>query len=440
MRPACTALISSVNYTGKKIALINLPVLMSILTEQLINITDAVFLGHVGDVELGASALAGIGFLAIYMTGFGFSLGLQVVIARRNGEGRLQETGRTFFQGVFFLSALAIVLCGSARWLSPVILRHLIASDEVFRAVVRYLDWRVWGLLFSFPFLALRAFLVGITRTKALTVAALTAVVVNIPGNYLLLFRLDLGISGAATASAAAELCALAVLLFRVWGDRDKSRYGLRCTPDLKVLGAVLRISVWSMFQSFVSVAPWFLFFVAVEHLGETELAAANIIRSVSALFFVIVSSFGTTTGSLAGNLTGAGEAGKIPALCGKVIRLGYAAGGPLIVLALVFRRQVIGLYTDNPALVEAAALPFAVMLLNYAFALPAYVWMNAVSGTGATRTAFLFQATTIVFYLAYLWAVSYVQAPFLAFWGAEYLFVILLGLQSLVYLRKRRD
>ena len=38
--------------------------------EQLINITDAVFLGHVGEIELGASALAGIYYLAIYMLGF----------------------------------------------------------------------------------------------------------------------------------------------------------------------------------------------------------------------------------------------------------------------------------------------------------------------------------------------------------------------------------
>lgn len=51
--------------------------------EQLINITDAVFLGHVGEVELGASALAGIYYLAIYMLGFGFSIGLQVMIARK---------------------------------------------------------------------------------------------------------------------------------------------------------------------------------------------------------------------------------------------------------------------------------------------------------------------------------------------------------------------
>ena len=90
------------NYTYKKIWLIAFPVMMSILIEQLINITDALFLGHVGDVELGASALAGIWFLAIYMLGFGFSLGLQVVIARRNGEQRYSETGKTFFLRFFF--------------------------------------------------------------------------------------------------------------------------------------------------------------------------------------------------------------------------------------------------------------------------------------------------------------------------------------------------
>ena len=71
--------------------------------EQLINITDAVFLGHVGEIELGASAIAGIYYLAIYMLGFGFSIGLQVMVARRNGEQDYKETGKTFFQGLFFL-------------------------------------------------------------------------------------------------------------------------------------------------------------------------------------------------------------------------------------------------------------------------------------------------------------------------------------------------
>ena len=99
------------HYTYKQIWLINFPVMMSILMEQLINITDAVFLGHVGEVELGASAIAGIYYLAVYMLGFGFSIGLQVMIARRNGECDYGKAGKIFFQGFFFLSGLAILLC-----------------------------------------------------------------------------------------------------------------------------------------------------------------------------------------------------------------------------------------------------------------------------------------------------------------------------------------
>lgn len=128
------------NYTYKQIWLINLPVMMSVLMEQLINITDAVFLGHVGEVELGASALAGIYYLATYMLGFGFSIGLQVMITRRNGEQNYAETGRTFFQGLFFLSGLALSLCLLIQGLSPFLLKQLITSPEIYQAVTDYLD------------------------------------------------------------------------------------------------------------------------------------------------------------------------------------------------------------------------------------------------------------------------------------------------------------
>ena len=404
--------------------------MMSILIEQLINITDAIFLGHVGEIELGASALAGIWYLAIYMLGFGFSLGLQVVVARRNGERHYSETGKTFFQGLFFLSVLAVFLCLLSKLFSPMILSRLITSVEVYHAVIDYLDGRIWGLLFSFPFLALRSFLVGITRTKALNMAALTAVLVNIPGNWLLISHWNMGIAGAAIASSFAEACSLAVLAIHVLCKMDKRFYGLSCSFDKAVLFHVCRVSVWSMFHSFI------LFFVAIEHLGELQLAVANILRSISTLFFVIVNSFAATTGSLVSNLIGADERGKVFPLCNRVIRLGYAIGFPLITLALLFHQPVISVYTDNPAIVQTAWLPFVVMLLNYVFALPGYVYMNAVTGTGATRTAFIFQATTIAIYLLYLWGLSYLDVPLAVYWTVEYLFVIGLGVQSVIYLK----
>ena len=408
--------------------------------EQLINITDALFLGHVGEVELGASAIAGIYYLAIYMLGFGFCIGLQVMIARRNGEQKYKETGKTFFQGVFFLSGLAIFLCLFILSVSPLILRRLITSSEIYQAVIRYLDWRSFGLLFSFPFLAIRSFLVGITQTKALSWAAVTAVLINISLNYFLIFTLNLGISGSAMASSLAEMGSFGILCFYLWKKIDKDTYGLKWVYDGNLQGKVFRLSVWSMLHAFISVAPWFLFFVAIEHLGKTELAISNITRSVSAMFFVIANSFAVTTGSLVSNAIGAGEKEAIFPICRKILKLGYLIGFPLVGIALLGNQWIIGFYTNNELLIRQAFIPFVVMLLNYTFALPGYVYLNAVGGTGKTRTTFIFQVTTTVVYLIYLyWLSCYTKAPLAVYMTAEYLFVILLAAQSLIYLKRKQ-
>lgn len=204
------------NFTSKQIWLINYPVMMSVLVEQLINITDAIFLGHVGETELGASAIAGMYYLSLYILGFGFSLGLQVMIARRNGERRPAETGKVFFQGLFFLTTLAISLVTLSKVFTPFILQHLLTSTEIYEAVIQYLDWRTFGLFFAFPMLAFRAFFVGITKTRVLTASAITLASMNVLLNYLLIFGAGkipaLGISGAAMASTISELGGLFVL------------------------------------------------------------------------------------------------------------------------------------------------------------------------------------------------------------------------------------
>ena len=428
------------NYTYKQIWLINYPVMMSILMEQLINITDALFLGHVGEVELGASALACVYYMAIYILGFGFSLGLQVMIARKNGEQQYEKTGRTFFQGLFFLCGLAVALILVSYWITPPVMQYFISSPQIYQAVIDYLNWRCFGLLFSFPFLAFRSFYVGITKTKVLTLVALTAVIINIPCNYLFIFGLDLGIAGAAMASSFAEAGSLLIILIYTLRVTDKVKYGLQMVYDGKLLKAVLRLSGWSMMHSFVSTAPWFLFFIAIERLGKVQLAVSNITRSVSTLFFVIVNSFGATTASLVSNLIGEGKGTQLFPLCRKILKLGYAIGLPLIVLALLFSRQIMGCYTDNTRLIEIASTPFIVMLLNYLFAVPGFVYISALTGTGDTRTAFIFQVTTIIVYLIYLYVLSYCfTTPLAVYLTAEYLFVAMLGIQSYIYLKRKQ-
>ena len=88
---------------------------MSLLMEHMIGLTDTAYLGRVGEVELGASALAGVYYLVIYMLGFGFSIGAQVLIARRNGAQEYKRIGPVFLQGnIFPVVACSVVVYGFA--------------------------------------------------------------------------------------------------------------------------------------------------------------------------------------------------------------------------------------------------------------------------------------------------------------------------------------
>ena len=88
--------------------------------EQLIGMTDTAFLGRVGEVELGASAIAGVYYLAIFMMAFGFSIGAQILIARRNGEQQYQAIGPIFIR----VSLSAFTRSGSIHSFAVLLTAH----------------------------------------------------------------------------------------------------------------------------------------------------------------------------------------------------------------------------------------------------------------------------------------------------------------------------
>ena len=77
--------------------------------EHLIGLTDTAFLGRVGEIQLGASALGGVYYISIFMLGFGFGIGAQIIMARRNGEKRYSDIGVILSQGILFLLFLVLL-------------------------------------------------------------------------------------------------------------------------------------------------------------------------------------------------------------------------------------------------------------------------------------------------------------------------------------------
>ena len=288
-------------YTYKQIWLIAYPILISLLMEQLIGMTDTAFLGRVGEVELGASAIAGVFYMVIFMVAFGFSIGAQILIARRNGEQQYKEIGDLFYQGIYFQVGMAAVMFLLSYCFSPIILKRIVASEHIYEAATSYLHWRVFGAFFSFSAVMFRAFFLGTTQTKTLTLNSIVMVLSNVVFNYILIFGKfgfpALGIAGAAIGSSLAELVSLLFFILYTRSRIDCRKYGLDRIPKfrLDVLKRMLNVSFWTMIQNFFSLSTWFLFFLYVEHLGERSLAVTNIVRNVSGILFMVLMAFAST-------------------------------------------------------------------------------------------------------------------------------------------------
>lgn len=431
-------------YSYKEIWIICYPILISLLMEQLIGMTDTAFLGRVGEIELGASAIAGVYYMAIFMMAFGFSIGAQILIARRNGEQQYRQIGSIFYQGVYFLLALAALLVSLSLYFSPQILSSILSSPRINAAAESYIQWRVLGFFFSFVMVMFRAFFVGTTQTKTLTLNSIVMVVANIAFNYVLIFgKLGfpaLGIAGAAIGSSLAEMVSVLFFILYTWRKVDCAKYGLNQLPRFQptILKRILNTSVWTMIQNVVSLSTWFMFFLFVEHLGERALAISNIIRNVSGIPFMITIAFAATCGSLVSNLIGQGDKAYVAATIRQHVRIAYLCIVPLLVFFSLFPNLILGIYTDMPDLRMASIPTLWVLCTSYLFMIPSNIYFQAVSGTGNTRTALLLELGVLAIYIVYTtYLILYLKVDVAWCWTTEHIYSIFILLFSYLYIKK---
>ena len=429
-------------YSGQEIFHIAYPILISLLMEQMIGMTDTAFLGRVGEVELGAAAIAGVYYMVIFMMGFGFGIGAQILMARRNGEGHYDEIGGIFYQGLYFVLGLALFAFVLSKLVSPVLLPAIVSSPHIVEAALSYLDWRIFGFFFSFVAVMFRAFFVGTTQTKTLTLNSVVMVLSNVVFNYILIYGKfgfpALGIAGAAIGSSLAELVSVVYTCRRV----DLVKYGLNrpvrySWPKLR---RILNVSFWTMIQNFISLSTWFLFFLFVEHLGERALAITNVIRNISGIPFMVVAAFASTCSALVSNLIGAGREDAVMPTIRQHVRLTYLIVLPMVVLFAIFPRVILGVYTNIPDLITAAIPSLWVYCTTPLLIAPGNIYFQAVSGTGNTRMAFALELFTLCFYTLYIYVIiQHLRFDVAWCWTSEHVYGLCILLLCYGYMRRGR-
>ena len=414
--------------------------------EQMIGLTDTAFLGRVGEVELGASAIAIVYYMVLFMIGFGFSIGAQIIIGRRNGEGNFKETGKVFWNGLYFVLGLSGAIILLSELFTPWMMKFMVSSPAIYDAALSYVRWRLPGMVFAFCTAMFRAFYVGTTQTKTLTLNSVVMVASNVIFNYILIFGRcglpALGITGAAIGSSLAELVSLIFFIVYTRTSCERPKYGLDKPArfEKEELKSMMPVCVWTMIQHTVSIFTWLIFFLFIEHLGERPLAVSNIVRGVSGLIWVVLQAFSSTCSTLVSNLIGEGRQDKVMSLVKRILKLSYGIVGVIMLVICMYPEAIARIYTDIPDLITASIPAMLVMTSSYLVNVGGQVFFLAVSGTGSTKTAFRLELVALFVYMVYCAVIiGWLKLDVAICWTAEHVYAGMLLVCSWIYMKSGR-
>jgi putative MATE family efflux protein len=434
-------------YTYRRILTIASPIIIGHLAENIINITDTIFVGRLGEKPLGAVGLGGLYYYTYVLIVMGLAMGAQILIGRRNGEKNYHQIGLITGNAIYTFAAIGIFLFTLLQVITPSLLSVLVKSRDIYELALSYVTIRSFGMLFVCMTFVFRAFYIGITHTKVIIFITIGAALINIFFNQVLIFGhlgfKPMGIRGSATASVIAEGCGLTgYYIYSILGQKNKkfNLFQFR-KPDFGIIGSFLKLGVPIMLQSWISVSSWFVFFIFIEKLGERALSVSSIIKSLYVVMMIPVWGFGSATNTLVSNAMGAERQFEVLKITKKVMSLSVILMLAIVQVNIFFPGMVLSLFNRDPAIVADATGPLRMISFALLIFSAGGMMFNAVSGTGSTRISLYIELITLILYFSWIIVCgTFLKSGVVTWlWASEVVYMLSLAVFAFLYLRTGR-
>ncbi|MFC6092227.1 MATE family efflux transporter [Saccharothrix lopnurensis] len=416
---------------AKQIAVLGLPMLIGALSSSLTGVVDTAMMGRYGAADLSAVAAASAVFDVLSSVVLASVTGHQILAARFAGREDPPGLRRSLVDSARFCGAVALALTAVCLLAGGVLTRLVSGGDEGLGAIgADYLVARGPTLLLLVPFALLAATFNAYKRPGFALVAGITANVVNLGLDLLLIHVLRWGAVGNGVATTVSWLVALGVLVvstrrFRLAELLSRPGPGTPVDFTTSVVGLGWPAIV-SNALDYLSTA---LFFAVVGGLGGAALGGGRIAFEVMVLLFAVGSAFAAAGRILIGRAIGANapaEAASLWRAGQRVLLVPAVALGLVLVLA---PGAVAAVFTSFPDVVDAAAAALPLVGVS----VPLLAWtlgnVNALRALGRTKQdmhANLVSALAVQLPLGWLlttavdWGVTGAYVGVLGYWLAR--------------------
>ena len=316
-----------------------------------------------------------------------------VLISRAAGAGDKAQVKKLAEQGLFLAVSAGVALTGVSLALSPWIPVWMGAEAAVQPNASRYFFIVSVPLLFRCVSSVMGSALRGVQNTKTPMLISVAENGLNILLNSILIYGLDLGVTGAAIASAVAYTLS-GVLMFAACRKNKQLCWQWRTfSLSPKLLKACANLGVPVLGSSMVSCLGYVVFASLVSGMGTTVFAAHSIAVTAETIFYVPGYGLRTAASTLIGNARGEGNTEKLKSVARLSVLLTV---GMMCIsgVALFFGAQALmHLFSPSAAVVELGAQMLRLVALSEPFYGLMIVLEGIFYGLGRTRYAFFAEA-----------------------------------------------
>ena len=345
----------------RALATMSAPMSFGIFAVLSVGLADAYFLG-----QIGGSALAAIGFIypvttSVTSLSIGLSAGANAALSQGVGRGDDAEaTRRLGLHAIGLGLTCALVLAGLVYLTFPFIFSAMGAGEDVSAKIAGYMPF--WAL--SFPFLVVMMIVNAIFRANgdSLTSAwvMVLAAVINVGLDPLLIFGLwglpELGVQGAAIATLAGRIAAVALALWIAW-RRGLLGWCGSITDGLTASARkIFNVGVPAAFSNAINPAGMALITAAVATIGEAAVAGFGAATRVQSIALVPMLALSAGIGPVVGQNWGADNQDRAQRATRWAFLACTAYGALLAAVLFLFAEPIAGVFAANPDDAQYAA------------------------------------------------------------------------------------
>lgn len=359
------------------------PVILAELGWIFMGVVDTIMVGPLGPTAIGAVSVGHILVDLVAIFGLGLLLGLDTLVSQSFGAGDLRDCDHSLWQGLYVGAVFTPLGMVSVYFVEPV-LKLAGVQPDVIRLAVPYalsLQWSVGPLMI---YAAFRRYLQGVSLVKPVMLALLTANLVNVVGNSLLIPKYGVAGAGWATTTSRAYM---AIFLAIVAISREPKLLRIIPRPDFDRIRQLFRLGLPAAGQILLEVGVFAASTLLAGRLAAESLAAHHVVLNIVGTTFMIplgVSSAGAVT---VGQAIGRGDSEG--AKRNGWLAIGVAAGFMLFaaMVMIIAPRALVAIFTNNLQVLSIAIPLLAVAAIFQLFDGIQVSATGALRGAGDTRT-----------------------------------------------------